>query len=101
MAPWGTQGPWMRAVNDSGRFPQMRSDGAEPAAGAGSGRRVGPRYRISQAAALLGVSDDTVRRWVDSGRVEAATTDGVKTIPGAALARLAQELAATQHVVPT
>jgi hypothetical protein len=25
-------------------------------------------YRISQVARLLGVSDDTVRRWTDSGR---------------------------------
>ncbi|MCW2821934.1 MAG: hypothetical protein JWR64_1729, partial [Marmoricola sp.] len=25
-------------------------------------------YRIRQAAELLGVSDDTLRRWADSGR---------------------------------
>ncbi|MDQ3734833.1 MAG: excisionase family DNA-binding protein, partial [Actinomycetota bacterium] len=27
-------------------------------------------YRISEAAAVLGVSDDTIRRWIDSGRLE-------------------------------
>ena len=32
-------------------------------------------YRISEAAELLGVSDDTVRRWVDAGTL-ATTTDG-------------------------
>ena len=33
-----------------------------------------PQFRISEAAALLGVSDDTVRRWADQGRL--ATTRG-------------------------
>jgi molybdopterin-binding protein len=31
-------------------------------------------FRISEAAGLLGVSDDTVRRWIDAGRL-AATRD--------------------------
>ena len=26
-----------------------------------------PRLKVSEAARLLGVSDDTVRRWIDSG----------------------------------
>ncbi len=26
-------------------------------------------FRVSEAAALLGVSDDTIRRWVDAGRL--------------------------------
>lgn len=53
-----------------------------------------PSYRVAEAAELLGVSDDTVRRWVGSGRVP-GTRDGtgVLEIPGDALARLAQELA--------
>ena len=52
-----------------------------------------PQYRIAQAAALLGVSDDTVRRWVDSGRLAASIGDGVTTIDGADLASHAQEIA--------
>ncbi len=53
-----------------------------------------PSYRISEAATLVGVSDDTLRRWVDSGRVPAATgSSGRAEIPGEALAALARELA--------
>lgn len=49
--------------------------------------------RISEAAGLLGVSDDTVRRWVDAGRLDASLDDaGRKVIAGADLARLAEEL---------
>lgn len=52
------------------------------------------QLRISEAAALLGVSDDTVRRMVDSGRL-AADRDaaGRLTVRGADLAALAQEIA--------
>ena len=53
-----------------------------------------PRYRIADAAALLGVSDDTVRRWVGSGRLEgAADPDGRLAVDGAALAALLRERA--------
>ena len=52
-----------------------------------------PQYRIAQAATLLGVSDDTVRRWIDSGRLAASNTDGPISIDGAALAAHAQEIA--------
>ena len=52
------------------------------------------QMRISEAAALLGVSDDTVRRMVDSGRLP-ATKDaaGRLVTEGADLAALAVELA--------
>ena len=54
-----------------------------------------PVYRIKEAAELLGVSDDTLRRWADAGRI-ATTTDaaGRRAVDGVALARLAQDLAA-------
>jgi len=52
------------------------------------------RYRISEAAELLGVSDDTVRRWVDGGVLDAAPDDaGRATVDGAALAAVAVERA--------
>ncbi|KJS63882.1 MerR family transcriptional regulator [Streptomyces rubellomurinus] len=52
---------------------------------------------MGEAAALLGVSTDTMRRWVDAGRV-AATRDehGHRIVPGAELAAFARELARTE-----
>ncbi len=53
-----------------------------------------PSYRIKDAAALLGVSDDTLRRWADDGRVPVTTDDsGRMVVDGAALALFARELA--------
>src|SRR5213078_3466000 len=50
-------------------------------------------YRIGQAAELLGVSVDTVRRWVDTGRITASRSQGNRRlIDGAALAKFAVEL---------
>jgi molybdopterin-binding protein len=50
-------------------------------------------YRIAEAAELLGVSDDTMRRWVEAGRVASTREDGRTTVPGAELAALAESLA--------
>ena len=53
-----------------------------------------PRLKVSEAARLLGVSDDTVRRWIDSGRLPALQSDtGRWSIAGLDLATLARELA--------
>jgi molybdopterin-binding protein len=55
-----------------------------------------PHYRIREAAELLGVSDDTLRRWADSGRIETTSDDaGRRVVDGAALARFAEGLAAS------
>jgi len=46
-----------------------------------------PSFTVSQAAELLGVSPDTVRRWVDNGELRATrTTGGQRRIDGRALA---------------
>ena len=46
-----------------------------------------PTYRMGQAAELLGVSVDTVRRWADAGRLGSRRTEGgQRMVDGAALA---------------
>jgi molybdopterin-binding protein len=57
-----------------------------------------PLYRIREAAELLGVSDDTLRRWVDAGRLSVESDGaGRQVIDGAELARLAIEVAAASE----
>jgi len=50
-----------------------------------------PQYRISEAAELLGVSDDTIRRWIDTGRLISSAKDGPQSVDGKSLAELAIE----------
>jgi molybdopterin-binding protein len=57
-------------------------------------------YRIPEAAEVLGVSDDTVRRWIDAGRLETRTDGGRAVVPGPALADLAVALADNPESVP-
>ncbi|HYT13362.1 MAG TPA: TOBE domain-containing protein [Candidatus Nitrosopolaris sp.] len=53
-----------------------------------------PSYRLSQAAKMLGVSPDTIRRMVDDGRLTAArSSGGQRLVDGASLARLAKPAA--------
>ncbi len=60
-----------------------------------------PSYRISQAAQLLGVSADTVRRWTDSGRLSVTRDEaGRRVIDGADLARFAVSLGESSELVP-
>ena len=48
-------------------------------------------YRIAEAAAVLGISDDTLRRWIESGRLAATRGHDKRTrIEGRDLAELAR-----------
>ncbi|WP_067507346.1 molybdopterin-binding protein [Actinoplanes sp. TFC3] len=50
-------------------------------------------YRIGEAAELLGVSVDTVRRWADAGRLASVRDEhGHRSIAGADLAAFARSL---------
>ena len=52
--------------------------------------------RVREAAELLGVSDDTVRRWIDDGSLPASQDSSRrKVIDGAVLAQFARAYSAT------
>ncbi|AZH82957.1 helix-turn-helix domain-containing protein [Plantibacter sp. PA-3-X8] len=51
-----------------------------------------PQIRIRDAALFLGVSDDTVRRWIDQGALVSAKDDaGRGVVDGLSLAQLARQ----------
>lgn len=52
-----------------------------------------PAYKVAESARLLGVSDDTVRRWIDAGTLPTTGATPAE-IPGVALAARAAEIAA-------
>ncbi|MFC8799660.1 molybdopterin-binding protein [Promicromonospora sp. NPDC057138] len=60
-----------------------------------------PHMRIREAAAYLGVSDDTVRRWIDRGLLSAqADESGRMVVDGYAVAMVAREHAAPPSLPP-
>ncbi|MFF3753515.1 molybdopterin-binding protein [Streptomyces sp. NPDC002018] len=60
-----------------------------------------PSYSIGQAAGLLGVSPETVRRWADSGQLSMERDgSGNRVIDGVGLAAFAKERAVGLHPVP-
>jgi molybdopterin-binding protein len=59
-------------------------------------------YRLKEVGRLLGVSDDTVRRWADRDRFATVQDDnGHRVVEGPELARFAQELAASSDGAST
>jgi molybdopterin-binding protein len=60
------------------------------------------QFLIREAAELLGVSDDTVRRWIDAGSLPASKNDGGrKVIDGVALAEFSRQHAAAPAPDPS
>ncbi|MER5298715.1 MULTISPECIES: TOBE domain-containing protein [Streptomyces] len=60
-----------------------------------------PSYSIGQAATLLGVSAETVRRWADGGRLRMERDGaGNRVLDGVGLAEFARERARGAHPVP-
>ena len=58
------------------------------------------QLRITEAAELLGVSDDTVRRWIESGRLAAGSdAGGPRTVDAASVAALMAEQAPEARAV--
>jgi molybdopterin-binding protein len=59
------------------------------------------QIKVSDAAALAGVSDDTIRRWAENGKLELIKSgSGPLLVDGAQLAGLLQELASESPLAP-
>ena len=57
------------------------------------------QLRVRDASIFLGVSEDTVRRWIDKGTLAAGTdAAGRRVLEGTEVARLARELAVTPEL---
>ncbi|WP_156322519.1 MerR family DNA-binding transcriptional regulator, partial [Leucobacter musarum] len=55
-------------------------------------------YRISEAAALIGVSDDTIRRWAADGILKSSVdASGRQVVSGRSLAARALAIAPAAH----
>ncbi len=53
-----------------------------------------PKYKLGQAAELLGVSTDKIRNWIDNGELKATrTAGGHRMIDGRTLARFCRQRA--------
>lgn len=51
-------------------------------------------FRVSEAARLIGVGDDTIRRWVSKGLLEATVDEaGVQVVSGVSIAERVKQLA--------
>jgi len=75
---------------------------ATTAGGGGASVPSVPTYRISEAASLLGVSDDTVRRWADSGLLPTIREPGSRlAVDGAVLADFLVRRGASSAAAPT
>ena len=60
-----------------------------------------PHHRIADVARLLGVSDDSVRRWAEAGRVEVSRDHaGRLVVDGVELARVAREIVPEESPLP-
>jgi molybdopterin-binding protein len=67
-----------------------------------SGVMTSTHLKVSEAASLAGVSDDTIRRWADSGRLDLIKGEsGPSLVDGAQLAHLLQELSSQSPLIPS
>lgn len=56
-------------------------------------------YRIAEVAEILAVSDDTVRRWIEAGRLGTHVESGRTVVAGPELAAYAERLAERAELV--